>query len=147
IVFVDRVVLGRFRQPAVVNLGLVALLVLSGEAAEEDTAIELLAVALAFDLQDEISPFAFGLQITRAVLEVNPAFLADGPFRFFVGMLFPAGVVFAVEERLHLERSKLEVSNEQFTPCRYDNRNRIGRICLDFGSLANKFTLTALGQH
>ena len=62
------------RREAVVDLGLVALLILAGPAAEEDAAVEVLAVADALQLQDEVGPLAFGLQVAGAVLDVQPAF-------------------------------------------------------------------------
>src|SRR5262249_41943389 len=114
-----RVLLVWLGQPAIVNLRLVALLVLSRQAAEEDAAIELLAVAFAFDLQDEVGPLAFGLQVTGAVFQVDPAFLADGPFRFLAGMLFPAGEVFAVEDRVQVERAQTNVAEVEGGPSRY----------------------------
>src|SRR5262249_48958434 len=94
--------------PLVANLRLVTLLILARDAPEEEPAIEVLAVRDALELADEIGPLTLRLQVAGAVLDVDPAFLGDRELgrdllvlRGFE--LFPAGEVFAVEERLRVE--------------------------------------------
>src|SRR5205823_2002406 len=70
---------------AVVDLGLVALLVFAGQAAEEDTAVEVFAVGLAFQLEDEVVPLLRRLQVAGAVLEAEPALPGDAELRLAAG--------------------------------------------------------------
>ncbi len=77
IVFLDGVRLRRVGGEVVVDLRLVAVLVLVGLAAEEDAAVEVLAVELALELEDEVGVLAVRLQIAGAVLADDAAVL-DG---------------------------------------------------------------------
>ncbi len=61
IVFFDGVRLRGLGGELIADLGLVAVLVFSGPAAKENAAVEVLAVADALKLQDEIAPRAFRL--------------------------------------------------------------------------------------
>jgi len=81
-----------------VDLGLIALLVFVGPAAEEDAAVEMLAVADALQLEYEIAPLLLGLQVARAVLDFKPAFRGDAEPGLLAGMLLPACEVLAVEQ-------------------------------------------------
>ena len=83
-----------------------------GDRTEEDAAVEVLAVADAFELQDESRQIPLGLQVAGPVLDVEPALLVDRELRFELGLLhlrvgglglgeiveLPAGEVFGVEE-------------------------------------------------
>ena len=64
------------------DLGFVAILILPRQAAKENAAVELLAVADAFELQQEVVELLFGLQIAGAILDIEPALRRDGEFRF-----------------------------------------------------------------
>src|SRR5205807_2441063 len=109
IVLFDGVVLRRLGRELIPDLCLVAVLVLAGPAAEEDAAVEMLAVALALELENEVGELAVGLQIAGPVLDVDGA-VDDRELRLVLlaGKGVPAAEVLAVEERLHAVWPKLE---------------------------------------
>ena len=61
------------------------------DAAKENAAIEMVAIGDHIDLQDEVFPFSFGLDVAVAVLDVEFALVSHGELRFMAGNLFPAG--------------------------------------------------------
>src|SRR5262249_48775579 len=90
--------------PLVANLHLVALLILVRQAAEEDAAIEVVAVGDALALEDEVGKGLFRLQIAGAVLDTDSVVARegrDGKLRLVAraGEDFPSGEVFAIVER------------------------------------------------
>src|SRR5665213_361496 len=110
IVFLDGVLLLRFGRELVSYLALVTVLEFAGNAAEEDAAVAMVAVADAIELQDEVGPLAFALQVAGAAFEVNPTFFCDAELRLLAGELLPAGQVFAVEQRFGVLRLELDVA-------------------------------------
>ena len=62
----------------VLDLGFVSVLVLSRQAAEEDTAVQVLAVANAVQLQQEVVELLLGLKVAGPVGHVEPAFFRHG---------------------------------------------------------------------
>src|SRR5262249_14213156 len=112
IIILDGVLVGRLLGELIVNLGLVSLLIFARLAAKEDAAIEVLSIADAIQLQDEIVPLADRLQIAGAVFDVEPAFLGDTEGRFPAGEFFPAGEVFAVEEGLGADWLEPDVAED-----------------------------------
>src|SRR5262249_19621884 len=95
----------------------VPLLVLDRDAAEEDAAVEVLAVAAALDLQEEVGILALGLQVAGTVLELEPALFADAELGLgalvVAGVLLPAGQVLPVEQRFRVQRLQLDVTQVQ----------------------------------
>src|SRR6516162_9160632 len=63
---------------AVVDLRLVSLLILPRQRSEEDSAIEMLAIADALGLKHEVGELLLGLQISWPVFHVEPALRRDG---------------------------------------------------------------------
>src|SRR5262249_18457247 len=94
--------------PLVADLHLVAVLVLVRQAAEEDAAVEVLAVGDALALEHEVRPLPLGLQVAGAVRDVQPALRRDRELRLvpLAGEDLPAGQVFAVEDRLQPGRAE-----------------------------------------
>src|SRR5262249_94801 len=89
--------------PLVADLHLVALLVLTRQTAEEDAAVEMVAVADALALEDEVGERLIRLQVAGAVLDADPVVARegrDGKLRLIAvaGEDFPAGEIFAVED-------------------------------------------------
>src|SRR5262249_22175065 len=80
---------------------------------KEDTAVEVLAVADALQLEDEISPPTLGLQVAGAVLDVDPALRRDGELRLLLREFLPAGEVLAVENRGEVLRLELDIAQGQ----------------------------------
>src|SRR5437773_1644291 len=61
--------------PLIADLSFIATPKLPRNAAEEHTAVQMLAITEAFELKHEIIPLALGLKIAGAVLDVQPSFL------------------------------------------------------------------------
>src|ERR1051325_6819859 len=83
------------RSELVADLGFVTVLIFVVTAAEEDAAVEVLAVGDAFELEDEVLVLADGLQITRTILDIDGS-IDDGELRFLAGKLLPASEVLAI---------------------------------------------------
>src|SRR5262249_18375833 len=79
VILLDGVFLRRVRLEAVVDLRLVALLVLAGAAAEEDAAVEAVAVGAALQLPHEVGPPAPLLQLARCGLPAATRSRPTGP--------------------------------------------------------------------
>jgi len=93
-----------------VNLALVPIGELTGNAANEQAAVELRRMADGFHLQDKIAELFFGFQRAAARAgDVDFAFVIHGEGALAFGMVFPAGQVLAVEERRQAERLELDV--------------------------------------
>src|SRR5262249_9760857 len=137
VILLDDVGLRRLGGELVADLGLVTVLVFVRPAAEEDAAVEVLAVADALQLQREVAPRALCLQITGAVLDVDPALGRNGEFRpgsrCVALILLPAREVLAVEDRLQTERPELDIAKGEAALRRYlqaDGRCSTGAVDL-----------------
>src|SRR5207302_3355878 len=97
-------------------LGLVAAPELAGKATEEDAAIEMRTVGKDVKLQAEIIPLAFGLNVAVAVLDSQLAFFIDAELRLVAGNHFPAGQIFAVEDRFQAKRLEFDIGKSQGLP-------------------------------
>src|SRR4029077_16514329 len=100
---------------SIADLRFIALLIKPRDAAEKAAAVEVLPIADALQLQDEVGKLLRRLQIATAVLDVQPAFLRDRIFRpiAFALVDLPAIEVLAVEQRLQSGRTQTRIVNLQ----------------------------------
>src|SRR5579871_1556075 len=72
----------------------------------------MVAVALAFELQDEIAVLAFRLQVAGPVDDLDGA-VVDCELRFLAGEDLPAGEVLAIEERPDVRGPQFDISQAE----------------------------------
>src|SRR5205807_1457921 len=117
--------------PLIANLRFVAAPEFAGQRAEEDATVQVLAMRDHVDLEDEIIPLTFRLQIAVAVPDVEFAVLSDGELRLVAGNLLPAGEVFAVEDGFEIRRFQFDtVQGQLLSSSDSENRDRCWRTCV-----------------